>query len=216
MLLKTNSACQRKGDREAKGRHWLLAQEPQLRWWQLLITGHYHSPAELSRSWPLSPLLRPWVMGSHTQLGADPHPHSGHQLVTPPSIRDCLLVITLFKPFQLSGHGWRRRLWPGEAGARRGYMILHWWNGDKIVTWICNGDILSRSPAHSCTQTGYPTSYVMSLGRTLIMMSHIQGNPPKEDVIQHCIEVTREVIDLGPSPALFCKLVSRSHFLPPK
>ena len=34
-------------------------------------------------------------MGSHTQLGADPHPHSGHQLVTPPCIRDCLLVITL-------------------------------------------------------------------------------------------------------------------------
>ena len=24
----------------------------QLRWWQLLITPHYHSPAELSRSWP--------------------------------------------------------------------------------------------------------------------------------------------------------------------
>ena len=65
-----------------------------------------------------------------------------------------------FKPFQLSGHGWRRRLWGGEAGARRGYMILHWWNGDKIVTWICNGDILSRSPAHSCAHTGYPTSYV--------------------------------------------------------
>ena len=97
--LKTNSACQRKGDREAKGRHWLCpgarARMVQLGWWQLLITAHYHSSAELSRSWPLSPLLRPWVMGSHTQLSADPHPHSGHQLVTPPIIRDCLLVITL-------------------------------------------------------------------------------------------------------------------------
>ena len=29
-----------------------------------------------------------------------------------------------FKPFQLSGHGWRRRLWPGEAGARQSYMYI--------------------------------------------------------------------------------------------
>ena len=92
MFLKTNSACPMKGRQSSEGTPVTLSpgargKMVQLRWWQLLITPHYHSAAELSRSWPaqgaLSPLLRPSVlMGSHTQLGVNPH--SGQQLVTPP------------------------------------------------------------------------------------------------------------------------------------
>ena len=157
--LKTNSACQRKGDREAKGRHWLC---PGARAKSVAAVNYCPLPffCWIIQKLATVPAPPPVSNGISHSAQCWPSPsqrapagHTSHYQRL--SARN-----NTFKPFQLSGHGWRRRLWGGEAGARRGYRILHWWNGDKIVTWICNGDILSRSPAHSCTQTGYPTSYV--------------------------------------------------------
>ena len=101
MLLKTNSACPMKGRQSSEGTPVTLSpgargKMVQVRWWQLLITPHYHSAAELSRSWPVLgglslqklastgwtvPAPPPVSNGIYTQLSTQPH--SGQQLVTP-------------------------------------------------------------------------------------------------------------------------------------